>query len=166
MPAKSNNPLLSLIQTQVQLIDKLKPITVYAMALLYIAVGVKHFTDVDFFMAIMPDYIPWHKELVYLSGFCEVSLGVLLVFKTTRTYAAYGIIVLLLAVFPANIYLAMTEVAQQALGATQQGALIRLPFQIPLLLIAYWHSQVQSKQWYSILCLVLFVPTLIYFLTL
>lgn len=148
------------------MIEKLKPITVYVMALLYIAVGVKHFMDVDFFLAIMPDYLPLHKELVYLSGFFEVLLGVLLFFKTTRTYTAYGLILLLLAVFPANIYLAMTDAAQQALGATQQDALIRLPFQIPLLLIAYWHSQAQSKQWFSILCLVLFVPTLVYFLTL
>lgn len=148
------------------MIDKLKLITVYAMALLYIAVGVKHFADVDFFMAIMPDYLPLHKELVYLSGFFEVLFGFLLVFKATRKYGAYGVILLLVAVFPANIYLAMSDAAQQALGATQQDTLIRLPFQIPLILIAFWHSQAQSKQWYSILCLVLFVPTLVYFLTL
>ena len=149
-----------------QLIDKLKLTTLYAMALLYIAVGVKHFTDVDFFMAIMPDYIPWHKELVFLSGFFEMLFGILLVFKTTRKCAAYGVILLLVAVFPANIYLAMSDAAQQALGATQQDTLIRLPFQLPLILIAYWHSQTQTKQWFSILCLMLFVPTLAYFLTL
>ena len=148
------------------LIDKLKLATIYAMALHYIAVGVKHFMDVDFFIAIMPDYIPWHKELVFLSGFFEILFGLLLVFKTTRKYAAFGVILLLVAVFPANIYLAMSDAAQQALGATQQDTLIRLPFQIPLILIAYWHSQTQTKQWFSILCLVLFIPTLTYFLTL
>ena len=148
------------------LIDKLKLATIYAMALLYIAVGVKHFMDVDFFMAIMPDYIPWHKELVFLSGFFEILFGLLLVFKTTRKYAAFGVILLLVAVFPANVYLAMSDAAQQALGATQQDTLIRLPFQLPLILIAYWHSQTHTKQWFSIMCLVLFVPTLTYFLTL
>ena len=81
--------------------EKLKLVTVYSFALLYIAVGVKHFMDLDFFLAIMPDYLPWHKELVLISGCLEILLGALLVFKATRKYAAYGLIVLLLAVFPA-----------------------------------------------------------------
>jgi uncharacterized membrane protein len=146
--------------------EKLKLVTVYSLALLYIAVGVKHFMDLDFFLAIMPDYLPWHKELVLISGALEILLGTLLVFRATRKYAAYGLIALLLAVFPANIYLAMSDLAQQALGATRQDTLIRLPFQIPLILLAYWHSQEKTKQWFNLLCLILFVPTFIYFLTL
>lgn len=146
--------------------QKIKLITIYSLGLLYSAVGVKHFLDPDFFLAIMPDYLPWHLELVYLSGFFEILFGVGLMLKSTRKYAAYGIIALLFAVFPANIYLAMSETAQMALGATQSDALIRLPFQVPLLLLGFWHSQNQSPKWFEIVCSVLFVPTLVYFLTL
>lgn len=140
--------------------------TIYVLALLYVVVGIKHFTDTDFFLAIMPPYLPLHRELVLLSGVFEIVFGVGLVFKATRRYAAWGIFLLLLAVFPANIHLAMSETAQEALGASQADALIRLPFQIPLLLFAYWHSQESTARWLSILCLVLFVPTVVYFVTL
>lgn len=146
-------------------IDRFKLITIWVLALLYVVVGVKHFTDVDFFLSIMPDYLPWHRELVLLSGFFEILLGVTLLVKRTRKYAAFGIILLLVAVFPANIYLAMSDTAQQALGATQMAAIIRLPFQVPLVLIAYWHSEERTSRWYDILCSVLFVPTIVYFLT-
>ena len=70
------------------------------MALLYIAVGVKHFTDVDFFVSIMPDYLPWHEELVYVSGFLEILFGTGLAFNRSRKVAAFGIVLLLVAVFP------------------------------------------------------------------
>ena len=53
----------------------------------------------------MPSYLAYQLELVYLSGFFEILFGVLLIFKVTRFYAAWGIILLLIAVFPANIYL-------------------------------------------------------------
>ncbi|MDC0304124.1 DoxX family protein [Flavobacteriales bacterium] len=147
-------------------IQKIKLATIYIMALLYLSVGLKHFTDVDFFLSIMPDYIPWHKELVYLSGFFELLLALLLVNKPTRKYAAMALIALLLAVFPANIYLYTSEVAQEALGTTPKDALIRMPFQIPLILFACWHGQEQSQKWLEVTCLVLFIPTLVYFLTL
>ena len=147
-------------------VGRIKLATIYIMALLYFSVGIKHFTDVDFFLSIMPSYLPWHRELVYISGFFEVLLAVLLVIKPTRKYAAIAIIALLLAVFPANIYLYTSEAAQQALGATPQDALIRMPFQIPLILFAYWHGQEQSQKWLDVTCIVLFIPTLVYFLTL
>ena len=54
-------------------------------------------------MTIMPPYLPLHLELVYLSGLCEAALGVLLVVPRFSRLAAWGICVLLIAVFPANI---------------------------------------------------------------
>ena len=144
-------------------INNFKILTIYVMSLLYIVVGIKHFTDPIFFLKIMPDYLTYQLELVYLSGFFEILFGVLLIFKSTRFYASWGIILLLLAVFPANIFLYTSEIAQESLGISKNQALIRLPFQIPLILLAYWHSLKNSKRIFSIICGIIFIPTIIYF---
>ena len=128
-------------------------------------IGIKHFTNTNFFVTIIPPIINWKKEAVLISGFIEVILGVLLLFNQTRKLAAWGIILLLIAVFPANIYLYISEVAREALSISKDQALFRIPFQIPLIIIAYWHpKEIHSKQ-LSIICSGLFIPTVIYFIT-
>ena len=113
----------------------------------------------------MPPIINWKKEAVLISGFIEVILGVLLLFNHTRKLAAWGIILLLIAVFPANIYLYISEIARETLGISKDQAFFRMPFQIPLMIIAYWHSkEIHSKQ-LSIISIGLFIPTVIYFIT-
>ena len=135
------------------------------MSLLYITVGVKHFTNTVFFVAIVPPIINWKEEAVLISGFFEVILGVLLLFNPTRKLAAWGIVLLLISVFPANIYLYVSETAREMLSVSKGQALFRIPFQIPLIIIAYWHStEIHSKE-LSIICSGLFIPTIIYFIT-
>ncbi len=111
------------------------------MSIFYVRIGVLHFTNPQYFLNIMPPYLSFHLELVYLSGFLEIFLGLLLLIKKYRFYAGWGIILLLIAVFPANIYLAQSIEAQTLLGITQKTAILRLPFQIPMLLLAYWHTK-------------------------
>ena len=123
------------------IIKYIKIITIILMSFFYIRVGVLHFIDPQFFLHIMPPYLNFHLELVYLSGFFEIILGLGLLIKKYRFYAAWGLVLLLIAVFPANIYLAQSTEAQDLLGITQRAAIIRLPLQIPLLLLAYWHSK-------------------------
>ena len=144
-------------------ISHFKNITIYIMSLLYIVIGIRHFTDPDFFLKIMPPFLPFKKELVLISGFFEIAFGFLLLFHKTRFYASWGIILLLIAVFPANIYLYLSEIPQEALGFTKSQALVRMPFQIPLLIIAYWHSMESSNKSFSIFCCLIFIPTIIYF---
>ena len=135
------------------------------MSLLYITVGVKHFTNPEFFATLVPPIINWKETAVFLSGFFEVILGILLLFNKTRKLAAQGIILLLIAVFPANIYLYVSEIPQDILNISKSQALFRMPFQIPLIIISYWHSKkIHSKQ-LSIICIGLFIPTIIYFIT-
>src|SRR5271165_1250033 len=74
-------------------------------AALFITSGVGHFVATDLFVKIMPPYIPFHRELVLLSGVFEIALGVLLLFPKTTRLAAWGLVALLIAVFPANIYM-------------------------------------------------------------
>ena len=135
------------------------------MSLLYVTVGVKHFTNTDFFVSIVPSIIYWKEEVVLLSGLIEIILGILLLFNQTRKLAAWGIILLLIAVFPANIYLYLSEIPREALNISKNQALFRMPFQIPLIIIAYWHSKETHSKRLSILAGGLFIPTIIYFLT-
>ena len=136
------------------------------MSIMYIIIGIKHFTDLNFFMAIMPPHIPFHKELIYISGFFEVLFGLLLLFHKTRKIASWGIIILLICVFPANIYLYFSDEAREILKITKEQALIRMPFQIPLILIAYWHSTNNNNDKLALLNIVIFIPTIIYFINL
>ena len=117
-----------------------KLITIYLMSLFYILGGIKHFTNEDWYMKIMPPYLPYHKELVYLSGAFEIILGIMLVFEKTRFLSGWGLILLLIAVFPANIYLAQTNGA--AMNISPALAWGRLPFQAVFIALAYWHSKV------------------------
>ncbi len=144
-------------------IKYVKIFTIIIMSILYIVIGIRHFTDPLFFLKIMPPYIPFPLELVYLSGFFEILLGVLLFFKKYRYFSGIGLVLLLVAVFPANVYLYQ---APDILCAEKSEALVRMFFQIPLILIAFWHSLENTPKWFSLLCIVLFIPTLVYFLTL
>lgn len=119
----------------------IKLFTIYFMSIAYTYVGIRHFIDPDFFLAIMPNYFSLHLFFVYLTGLMEVVFGVLLVFRKTRKIAAYGLIVLLVIVFPANIHLVQSELSQSILDVTKEQSLIRLPFQGLFLLLAYWHSK-------------------------
>ena len=110
------------------------------MGLFYIQIGIKHFTNVDWFIQIMPPYMPFHKEFVYLSGILEIVFGVMLLFEKTRFLAGWGLILLLIAVFPANIYLAQTNGA--AMGTSAIIAWGRLPFQGVFIALAYWHAKI------------------------
>ena len=118
-----------------------KLFTIYFMSIGYTYVGIRHFIDPDFFLAIMPNYLSFHLEFVYLTGIAEIVFGILLFFKKTRTFASYGLIVLLISVFPANIHLVESELSQSILNATKNQTIIRLPFQGLFILLAYWHSK-------------------------
>jgi len=119
----------------------IKLFTIYFMSIAYTYVGVRHFIDPDFFLAIMPNYLSMHLFFVYLTGLMEVVFGLLLAFRKTRKFASYGLIILLLMVFPANIHLVESELSQSILEVSKVQTIIRLPFQGLFLILAYWHSK-------------------------
>ena len=119
-----------------------KFITIVLMSLFYINVGIQHFVDPNWFVQIMPPYLPFHYEAVYLSGFFEILFGLMLLYNKTRYIAAWGLILLLIAVYPANIYLAFNKIPQEAIGISAFAASwVRLPIQFIFLGLAYWHSK-------------------------
>ncbi len=103
------------------------------MAALYIVAGTLHFILTPTYTAIVPDYLPAHRTLVYLSGLAEILGGIGLLVPATQSAAAWGIIALLIAVFPANL----TMVTDHARFPTIPlwAAWLRLPLQLPLI---YW----------------------------
>ena len=116
-----------------------KLITIVIMAYFYISVGIKHFTEPEWFLQIYPPFLPFGLSAVYISGFFEVLFGIMLLIPKTRYYAGWGLIVLLIAVFPANIYLAYTNGAAMDISAALAWG--RLPFQALFIGLAYWHSK-------------------------
>ena len=112
---------------------KMKAISLYFMAAIYIMAGILHFIRPEPFLTIMPAFLPFPLFLIYLSGGLEILLGGLLLPVQSRKWAAWGIILLLILVFPANI--------QMAVNYWQSGSpykwltLARLPLQ---LLLIWW----------------------------
>ena len=103
------------------------------MAAALVAAGVYHFVNTKMYQRIMPTYLPWHMPLIYISGVCEIVFGLLLIPESTRPVAAWLVIVLLIAVFPANIQMAVSF--YQKHKPTLWIALLRLPLQVVLI---YW----------------------------
>ena len=97
-----------------------------ALSLFFINVGVDHFINPDFYLNIMPDYLPFHAEAVYLSGFFEILGGIVVLVPKLRALARWGLISLLIAVFPANIYMAMNP------NVFPEFSLALLYFRLPL----------------------------------
>ena len=110
----------------------------YLLAIFMAGAGTLHFVKPQFYMQIMPPYLPLHLELVYVSGFFELALGVLLLVPRFSRLAAWGLLALLIAIFPANIYLYQH---QELLSASPIVHLLRLPLQVVFLLWAYWHTR-------------------------
>jgi uncharacterized membrane protein len=71
-----------------------------------IVAGVLHFVIPHYYMLIMPAYLPWHLALVLISGVFEIGLGLALFVPRLRPIAGWGLIALLVAVWPANIWMA------------------------------------------------------------
>lgn len=81
----------------------MKEAFLYIMIAVYIIAGYYHFINPKFYRRMMPPWIPGHMPVVYGSGIVEIILAVLLIPTVTRIYAAWGIVILLILIFPANI---------------------------------------------------------------
>ena len=121
---------------------RIKTMSKYLQAIFMIFAGTMHFFNPSFFLKIMPPYLPQHKELVLVSGVFEVLLGLMLLIPRCSRLAAWGIMALLIAVFPANIYLYQH---QEILPASPIIHLLRLPLQGLFVLWAYWHTTTSGK---------------------
>ena len=110
-------------------------VSLLALALLFMGAGINHFLNADFYLKIMPPVLPWPRELVYISGIFEVIGGVGILIRRFRSLFGWGLIVLLIAVFPANIYMAIN--ADQFPNFPVWAILLRVPFQFVFIAWVY-----------------------------
>lgn len=114
-------------------------------AAFFVSAGILHFTKTAFYLKIMPPYIPWHLAMVQISGVSEILGGIGLLLPATRRMAAWGLVALLIAVIPANVYMATNPVEA---GATGLSAVIRwgrLPLQLVFIAWVLWCSKAKAR---------------------
>lgn len=111
----------------------------YAIGGLYIVAGLAHFFATATYMRIMPSYLPAPHLLVLISGLAEIAGGLGLLYAPTRRAAAWGIILLLIAVWPANLW--MAQHSQLFPNVPVWAAWLRLPLQLPLIYWAWQHTR-------------------------
>jgi Predicted membrane protein len=124
---------------------RLKRPLLYLMAPAYIIAGVLHFILPELYVQIIPPFLPAALVLVYLSGIAEIAVGIGLLIPRTRQLAAWSTVALLVAIFPANIYMATHGVVIEGMpGGGDPSELVRwgrLPLQGVLILWALWYTQ-------------------------
>ena len=116
----------------------MKKYSVYLMGFLYVLAGANHFINPAFYLKMLDGFLPYGDLLNVMSGGAEIILGIAVCFLRTRKLAAYGIILLLIAVFPANIYMA---VHHEAWNLSALGLYLRLPVQFLLIWWAYIYTK-------------------------
>ena len=113
------------------------------MVVLYLATGANHFIHPQFYITIMPPWIGWHAQLVFISGVLEMLFAVLLIFVATRRIAAWCMIGLLVAIFPANIQMMLNYLHEN--NNLLWLVILRLPLQILLIRWAYAFTKPLNK---------------------
>ena len=108
-------------------------LSLLGLSLFFVYFGIDHFVNPDFYLSIMPPAFPLHAEAVYISGFFEILGGICVLIPSLRKLAGWGLIALLVSVYPANIYMAINP---EAFPEISIGLLyFRLPLQF---LFIYW----------------------------
>ena len=113
------------------------------LAAIFAFAGTMHFVIPGQYAAIMPPWLPLHRALVYLSGVAEIAGGIGLLIERTRRAAGIGLILLLIAVWPANLQMLLNARAAGASTLSQTLLLLRLPLQL-LLILWVWRASRRS----------------------
>ena len=126
--------------------SRAKRFLMWGMAVFYALAGFNHLLNQGFYVAIMPPGLPNPEWLNVLSGLAEIVLGVFLLEPRTRVLAAWGIIALLIAVFPANVWVAMENIGSDGPGSgSATFNWIRLPFQALFIVWAWWYTRADTE---------------------
>ncbi len=104
-----------------------------SLGVIFVAAGALHFLAPGAYEQIMPTYLPLHRELVYLSGALEILGGLGMFSKRTRSVAGIGLILLLLAVWPANLQMLLDARAAQKPAWWVALLWARMPLQVVLI---------------------------------
>ncbi len=110
----------------------------YIIAAIFLTAGMLHFVKTRAYVEVMPKYIPWHEAMVLISGAAEIVGAIGILIPKTRLLAGWGLIILLIVVFPVNIQMAIYAYQQQQWSFKFILYLLRLPLQFVLIYWIYW----------------------------
>ena len=116
----------------------MKAVSIWLIAAIFVGAGVMHFIKPKLFAAIVPPFLPNALLLVYLSGVAEILGGLGVLIPAFRVWAGWGLIALLVAVFPANVYMAMEA---EKFGIAPVWLWLRLPLQFVLIAWVWWATK-------------------------
>ncbi|MEP0545759.1 MAG: hypothetical protein ABJF88_02425 [Rhodothermales bacterium] len=116
----------------------MKAISIWFIAAIFVGAGVMHFVKPKLFAAIVPPFLPNALLLVYLSGVAEILGGLGVLVPAFRAWAGWGLIALLVAVFPANVYMALEA---EKFGIAPVWLWLRLPLQLVLIAWVWWATK-------------------------
>ena len=117
----------------------------FGIGSLFIGAGIKHFTNPAPFVAIVPQFLPAPLMLVYVSGVFEILGGLGLWIPRLRFWAAWGLLALLLAVFPANINMAIHRIPFGDAQLPVWALWVRLPLQFLLMALIFWAAGLSTS---------------------
>lgn len=120
------------------MLTRLQIVFLALAALFFTSAGVLHFLRPAMYLKIMPPHIPWPLAMVYISGAAEIAGGVGILIPPARRAAALGLMALLVAVFPANIYMATNPVEAGASALPPAALWGRLLLQPVFIWWAWW----------------------------
>jgi len=133
-----------------EILDRLKQPLLYVLGPAFVVAGVLHFIVPELYVQIVPPTFPAPLALVYLSGLAEIAVGIGLLIPRTRQYAAWATVALLLAIFPANVYMATHGIVIEGMpGGGDPSEFVRwgrLPLQGVLILWALWYTRSPEGQ--------------------
>ena len=127
------------------LIQNNKDILRGVLAVCMVVAGVLHFAATEPFIKIVPEVLPYPAAIVYVSGVIEIMLGVMLLFRPLQRLAGWGLVLLFIAVYPANINMAVNQIHLDGIPDSPWFHAVRLPFQFVLIAWAYWYTRAEAE---------------------
>jgi len=129
----------------------------FLLVVFFCGMGIVHFAATDLFVATMPPYLPYPRELVWISGVFEILGGVGVLIPSVRRLAGYGLVALLVVVFPVNLHMALHPEVIQGFSISPLVLWLRLPFQAVFIAWVLWctredvkpvlHMELRSGAW-------------------
>ncbi len=116
------------------------------LAISMIVAGITHFVRPEQYARIVPPQLPYPFEIVYISGFFEILGGIGLLIPIVSVAAAWGLVALFIAVFPANINMTVNNIPIDGIPHNQVLYWARLPFQAVLIAWAWWYTKKPEQQ--------------------
>lgn len=116
------------------------------LAVFFVAAGANHFRDPAFYRPGIPSRLPWHQSLIDLSGGAEILGGIGVLVPRTRRAAGWGLIALLIAVFPANVFMALRNVQPPRRNVDKWVLWVRLPLQAVFVAWVWWTAAAKPRE--------------------